>query len=197
MLFYFMMSKTTWLKQQIRQQAASARRKLTAEQRQAYSASIMQYAQDYVSSNGTQCLLTYKALPVEVNTDVLLEGNTWKAYAPRMLDEHHMVWIAVGATSVWKKSDFGVLEPIGDELWQPSSMKTTLLCPLLAFDRQGHRLGMGKGYFDRWLSKYGGNIDVVGLAYSCQELPKVPVEPHDVPLSTIITEHGVFACPTT
>ncbi|MDQ6983904.1 MAG: 5-formyltetrahydrofolate cyclo-ligase, partial [Ghiorsea sp.] len=92
---------------------------------------------------------------------------------------------------------FGVLEPEDGRIWQPNNMNTALFCPLLGFDMQGNRLGMGKGYFDRWLSEYGANVDGIGLAFSCQALSKVPVEPHDVPLAIIITEKGIHSCPTT
>ena len=190
------MSDISLLKQELRQQAASTRKQLTPEQRQAHSAQIMQYAHDYLLSNGVQCLLIYKALPAEVDTDALLADDSFDVFVPRMLDDCGMDWVSVDAASQWKEKSFGVFEPVGDKLWQPSLVKTALLCPLLAFDNQGHRLGMGKGYFDRWLAKYGENIDVVGLAFSCQRLSKVPTEPHDVPLNTIITEHGVLSCPT-
>ncbi|MDQ7004316.1 MAG: 5-formyltetrahydrofolate cyclo-ligase [Ghiorsea sp.] len=184
------------LKHRLRQQVANTRKQLKPEQRQTYSAQIMQYARNHLLSKGVQCLLIYKALPAEVNTDVLLVDDFFNVYVPRMLDDCGMAWVGIDAASQWEKAGFGVSEPVGNTLWQPSSVKTALLCPLLAFDHQGHRLGMGKGYFDRWLAKHGENIEVVGLAYSCQELSKVPIEPHDVPLATIITEHGVLSCPT-
>jgi len=191
-----MIPKTSLLKQQLRQQAASTRNQLTSRQRQVYSAQIMQYAREYLLLNSIQRLLTYKALPAEVNTDALLANDALDVYVPRMLDDCDMTWVAVDATSQWKQVGFGVFEPSQGKLWQPSSSKTVLFCPLLGFDTQGNRLGMGKGYFDRWLAKHGENIDVVGLAFSCQALPKIPVEQHDVPLATIITEHGVLSCPT-
>lgn len=195
-MLFFMIPETALLKQQLRQQAATTRNQLTSKQRQAYAAQIMQYAHEYLLSNNIQCLLTYKALPAEVNTDVLLADDALDVYVPRMLGDCDMTWVAVDATSQWKQVGFGVFEPSQGEIWQPSAAKTVMFCPLLGFDAKGNRLGMGKGYFDRWLAKYGENIDVVGLAFSCQALPKIPVEPHDVPLARIITEHGVLSCPT-
>jgi len=71
-----------------------------------------------------------------------------------------------------------------------------LLCPLTAFDRQGNRLGMGKGCFDYWLSKHRHGLDqVIGLAFSGQEVAHIPAEAHDAPLDYIITEKEVIECP--
>ncbi len=184
-------------KQELRQSLSQKRKALSEQQRQDYSAQIQQYSFDYLNNNGVQQLLLYKALAVEVNTDTLLLSKDYDVYVPRMLSNTDMQWVKVDSDTQWKEADFGVLEPEDGQVWQPSSLCTVLLCPLLGFDSHGHRLGMGKGYFDRWLAQYGQGIDVVGLAFSCQALPKVPVEPHDVPLSTIITEQGIISCRTT
>ena len=64
------------------------------------------------------------------------------------------------------------------------------LVPLLAFDRAGYRLGYGKGYYDQLLAAAGGMS--VGVAFTCQELPAVPREPHDLPLDCIVTDAEVI-----
>ncbi len=83
---------------------------------------------------------------------------------------------------------FGTMAPTG-ELRVPDF----LLVPLLAFDRRGHRLGYGAGYYDRTLAGLPGAIRV-GCAFAVQELDEVPAGPYDVPLHAIATEHGVFRC---
>ncbi len=68
-----------------------------------------------------------------------------------------------------------------------------LLIPLAAFDRQGGRIGYGAGFYDRAiekLQKKGHSPLLVGFAYCCQEVDKVPMEPHDQQLNMIITETG-------
>ena len=83
----------------------------------------------------------------------------------------------------------GTREPLpGAPLVSPD----VLIVPLLAFDRAGHRLGYGGGYYDRTLRalRASSSIRAVGLAYAFQEVEAVPAEPFDEKLDMIITELG-------
>lgn len=68
-----------------------------------------------------------------------------------------------------------------------------LIVPLLAFDRAGHRLGYGGGYYDRTLAllRARGVVTAIGFAFAAQEVPGVPVEPTDQRLDLIVTDTGV------
>lgn len=81
----------------------------------------------------------------------------------------------------------GTLHPgVGAEAVRPG----LVLVPLLGFDGAGGRLGYGGGYYDRSLAQLRaeGAVIAVGLAYSAQELEKVPMAPTDQPLDWIVTE---------
>lgn len=68
-----------------------------------------------------------------------------------------------------------------------------VITPLLAFDPQGNRLGQGGGYYDRTLERlrtWKKKVHVVGLAFSGQEVERVPSDPHDQKLDAILTEKG-------
>lgn len=73
----------------------------------------------------------------------------------------------------------------------PKTLDIVLL-PLVGFDRQGHRLGMGGGYYDRAFafkhSAPQARPLMIGIAYSLQEVAKLPAEHWDVPLDIILTE---------
>ena len=69
-----------------------------------------------------------------------------------------------------------------------------LLIPGLAFDERGHRLGRGKGYFDRMLEQTRGVK--IALAYDFEVLAEVPAAVHDVPMDFIVTETQVVQCRT-
>jgi 5-formyltetrahydrofolate cyclo-ligase len=91
---------------------------------------------------------------------------------------------------VMTRGAYGIPEPSKD--W-PLAYPKILLVPLLAFDRAGHRLGYGGGYYDRTLDFLRANSTVraIGVAYAGQEVDALPREDHDHPLDAVITENGV------
>lgn len=93
---------------------------------------------------------------------------------------------------VLQPSAFGVHEPHpGAEVVEPD----LVLVPLLAFDRRGGRLGYGAGHYDRTLERLRAlkPIRAIGLAFSAQEMERVPTGPHDQPLDAILTERAYIA----
>jgi 5-formyltetrahydrofolate cyclo-ligase len=74
----------------------------------------------------------------------------------------------------------------------PEVRPDLVVCPLLAFDQAGGRLGQGGGFYDRTLAvlRAGGAVTAIGLAYSGQELADVPTGPFDQRLDGVLTEKG-------
>lgn len=68
-----------------------------------------------------------------------------------------------------------------------------VFAPLVAFDASGHRLGMGGGYYDRFLNRRGRRPLIVGLAHALQQADTLPRESWDVPLDAVVTETGFTA----
>jgi 5-formyltetrahydrofolate cyclo-ligase len=97
----------------------------------------------------------------------------------------------------WKPGDalvrgvFGIYEP-------PAIMAEVVpdivLVPLAAFDRAGHRIGYGAGYYDRTLTalRRQKTVTAIGLAFAAQEIPQVPALSHDVRLDYVLTETDLF-----
>lgn len=85
----------------------------------------------------------------------------------------------------------GVLEPSseGRIAMNPESFDLVII-PGVAFDRQGGRLGYGKGYYDRFLEQTAAFR--LALAFNFQVLEKVPTEKHDVPMNGVLTESGII-----
>jgi 5-formyltetrahydrofolate cyclo-ligase len=102
----------------------------------------------------------------------------------------HLSWRLWRPGDVLVKGGFGVREPGPDA---PECFPKALLVPLAAFDRSGGRLGYCKGHFDRAIAALSGMHPVltVGLAFSAQEIDRVPVEDHDRRLDIIVTEREV------
>jgi 5-formyltetrahydrofolate cyclo-ligase len=90
------------------------------------------------------------------------------------------------AAGVW-----GIREP---EPTAPAVAPDILIVPLLAFDRAGHRIGYGAGYYDLTIAALRGKraVVAVGLAFAAQEIAAVPATPRDVPLDLVLTEREVI-----
>lgn len=112
-----------------------------------------------------------------------------KLALPCVLDDGSMVYRAYARGDMLEQRPFGLLEPNAEV---PEVKPTLVITPLLAFDRNGNRLGYGKGHYDRALSKLReqGRVFVCGLAFFGQEVEHVPAETHDVPLDWVMTERG-------
>jgi 5-formyltetrahydrofolate cyclo-ligase len=90
--------------------------------------------------------------------------------------------------AVLLRGRFGTWAPLG-----PLLTPAMLLVPLLAFDRRGHRLGYGGGYYDRTQAALPGTL-AIGCGFAVQELDEVPAGPYDARLALVATECGVIGC---
>ena len=68
------------------------------------------------------------------------------------------------------------------------------LVPGAAFSREGARLGLGAGFYDRFLSERAPAAQRIAVAFSCQITATVPVEPHDMMMQQIVTEKEIICC---
>lgn len=92
----------------------------------------------------------------------------------------------------FKKGRFGIREP---KICLPRRVFSEIDCaliPAIAFDKGGHRIGFGGGYFDRLLKKL--HCTTIGLAYEFQIIDKVPVGSYDVAVEYIVTERRIIRC---
>ena len=88
------------------------------------------------------------------------------------------------------KHSFGILEPDEGCPLVPTEEVDLVLVPALCYDRKGFRLGMGGGYYDRWLEQYNGLT--VGLCRAALLQDSVPTEPHDRPVDMVITPASIL-----
>jgi 5-formyltetrahydrofolate cyclo-ligase len=90
---------------------------------------------------------------------------------------------------------WGIREPKDDA---PQLDPDILIVPLAAFDRRGHRIGHGAGYYDMTINRLRSMKPVVavGIAFAAQEVPEVPTTPRDARLDLVLTERDVIDCRT-
>ena len=89
---------------------------------------------------------------------------------------------------------WGLFEPTPDHLsWLEDLARIDLVVvPGLAFDRRGNRLGLGGGYYDRFLSRVAA--PKVGLIYRQLILDELPTETHDIPMDFVVTDTAAYCC---
>ena len=131
----------------------------------------------------------------EVDTDPLLsllKDKNKKIIIPKIngLNLNHYLY---EKNILIKKNKLGIPEPLNG-----NKIKTNLIevvfVPLIIVDKIGNRVGYGKGYYDRFLSKLEKNKKIlkIGLALSCQKINKVPTNRFDKKMNYIITENKVY-----
>ena len=135
----------------------------------------------------------YRSTPEEIDTWPFIEyawGIGKDVICPRVAPDGTLHHVRVDRSTTWREGSFGILEPEpaqDTDVLSVAEIRTidAVIVPLLAFDAAGHRLGYGKGYYDRFLQHCTGRR--IGIAYEFQRVPLVPTDPHDVPLDVIAT----------
>ena len=139
--------------------------------------------------SGTKTIVAYYSLADEVDTHCLIEeliaeGKT--VYLPRVVDQENMVLSRYTGVESLREGAFGIMEPVGDPM-PDDEIVDVVLVPGMAFDAEGHRLGRGKGYYDRFLSKLNNpHLQLIGVCFDFQKVDIVPTEPCDVSVDIVV-----------
>lgn len=140
-------------------------------------------------------ILLYWSLPDEVNTHALIEelkhlGKT--ILLPKVISDTEMtIHEYLGASSM-SEGAFGIQEPTTPSI--PLNDLTDIIenhnivsiIPGMAFDKSNHRLGRGKGYYDRLLNKFP-SLYKIGVCYPFQLLDHIPADAHDITMNEVVT----------
>lgn len=144
----------------------------------------------------SRSLVLYSAVHNEVATDAVanqaLEEGKLLIY-PRIKGDH-LEFVSVRDLSDLLPGAFGILEPRGGTL-MPVENLDLIVIPGVVFDRVGHRLGYGRGYYDRALAACRADCLKVGFAYDFQVVETLPAADHDKTLSVLITESRMLEFP--
>ena len=132
-------------------------------------------------------IMLYSALPDEVPTQRLLDelvaqGKT--VLLPRVINDTDMELHRYTGKQDLQTGAYGILEPTG-ELFTDYKAIDIAIVPGMAFDAEGHRLGRGKGYYDRFLSRVP-YLYKIGLCFSWQMVDHIPCDDHDVVMDEVI-----------
>ena len=156
------------LKAELRRSISQQKRQFTPQQLAQLSLSVLERLRPLLGD--AKVILAYDSLPDEVDTHALLDDATieLRRYTGRAS-------LSEGA--------YHIMEPIGETFTAADQIDIALI-PGLAFDAQGHRLGRGKGYYDRFLSAFRGKT--IGVCFDFQKVAEVPVDAHDVAVDRVV-----------
>ncbi|MDR7122898.1 5-formyltetrahydrofolate cyclo-ligase [Rheinheimera soli] len=183
-------------RQQLRQHIRNLRRSLSAEQQQQASFDLVQQLLPRPEVQHAQHIALYLSNDGELDTTPLI-NSLWQLgktlYLPLLhpVVPGYLVFQLYSPDSQLKPNQFGIGEPeLNCSLLCPVDQLDLIFAPLVAFDSEGQRLGMGGGFYDRTLSQLDSAATkpkLIGLAHDCQQVESVPVEAWDIPLPAICT----------
>lgn len=141
----------------------------------------------------SRCIALYAAIQHEVDTGELFEAalQHGKQVLFPVVCGNRLQFHQVTSRDQLSHGAFGILEP---SLLEPEHLLETadlIVVPGVAFDLQGHRIGFGKGYYDRCLSELSERPFLVGLCHDFQLLERIPAEGHDIRMQYVVTDQRV------
>lgn len=186
-------SMITQQRSQIRRQIRKTRANLTALQQQRAEQTVTHQALDLIQRRQAHNIALYLSFDGEISTHALIK-KLWEQNKSVFLPvlhpfaKHHLLFLRYLPDTPLVQNQFGIWEPkLNVQYVLPLNELDILFTPLVAFDKQGNRLGMGGGFYDRTLQHWQKKSFIpVGLAHSCQQLESLPVESWDVPLFDIL-----------
>jgi len=169
-------------KQELRQHIRTLKKQyLTGGQSSSCEVLLLEKLQPY------KIIMLYNALPDEVPTQALMDKLVAQAKTvllPRVINDRDMELRCYTGPQDLQEGAYGILEPTGERFTDYKTLDVAIV-PGMAFDAEGHRLGRGKGYYDRFLSRVPC-LYKIGLCFSWQIVDHVPCAEHDVVMNEII-----------
>jgi len=133
-------------------------------------------------------IAVFSALPDEVDLSEIIARNADRRWVyPRVTGDHLTFHAVVTPEADLVIGAFGIREPSPTLAEIPIREIDAFLCPSIAFDPRGGRLGRGRGFYDRILAAARPDALKIGVCFPCQIVPDTFPEPHDIPMDAVIS----------
>jgi 5-formyltetrahydrofolate cyclo-ligase len=164
-----------------------------------FSSASLRIQKAFLETDNYKCarsIIVYSPIHQEVDTELIVRSawESGKRVAFPVVVGHELVFREVQDISSLQRGAFGILEPCPTGRIAMPEETDILVLPGIAFDLNGHRIGYGKGYYDKTLHRIEGHGKIVGLCYDFQLVDEILGESHDVKMDLIITDKRVV-CP--
>lgn len=119
-----------------------------------------------------------------------------RVIVPYCVDEHLELFFLESMDEL-ETGTFGILEPRKQLRGRPEKQFSVedvdlIMVPGVVFDRRGGRMGHGRGFYDKLLAQARPDTCLIALAFECQLIDEVPMEPHDIYVNKVLTEKAVY-----
>ena len=182
------------MKNQLKEAILEKRNLLSKEEIIEKSRKIENNLINLVQYKNSKTIMFYVSFNSEVNThDMIREALRNKTVViPKVAHHEIEPSVIIDFDNLIPSSKFGILEPIETMKIAYKNINLVLV-PGIVFDEEGHRIGYGFGYYDKFLKKVPKAIKI-GLVFDFQVIDRIPREMHDVPVDFIMTEERVIKC---
>ena len=171
-------------KKTLRQQIRALKKQHSPEELLIQSENILQKLSVHPRFLEAEKVMLYASLPDEVQTLDFIE--TWRhrktIILPTVVGDD-IIPVELAENVTFAEGDFHIPEPQNHPYTGDFNL---IVVPGMAFDSNGHRLGRGRGYYDRFLAQHP-DVHTIGLCFDFQLLPEIPSEPHDRNIDEIIS----------
>ena len=182
-------------KKWLRNESIRLRNAMSENQRTARSQAIVQRIVESAFFLHAKTVMSYRAMKAEADLHELEEHAKRlgkRIVYPNCISATEMIALYPGSDQDWQRSSFGILEPSLETAIQIDPAEIDLvLCPCTAFDEVGNRIGMGGGYYDRYLPLCS-NATVAAVAFELQKSRKIQPEPHDRSMDLVFTDSTTY-----
>lgn len=182
-------------KRALRRTYQTVRKTLPQSYQQEASHQICARIQTFETYHTAKHIALYRAIRGEIILDDIYQSALSQGkhcYFPVLNNNQTLAFLPTTNTSHFSNNRFGIAEPALDRALARSIDQLDLIfIPLVAFDRYGTRLGMGKGYYDKTLACPQKPL-LIGVAYEFQRRSYIAPEPWDIPLDLVFTEYRTY-----
>ncbi|MCF0142246.1 MAG: 5-formyltetrahydrofolate cyclo-ligase [Parasporobacterium sp.] len=181
-------------KQEIRKDISAKKKAMTEEQIAAQSAALCEKFLATEAYKNAEVVYAYAPYNQEVRLNPIIE-QAWKdgkkVALPKVFGETDMEFFYITAFDQLEPGCMGIPEPNAKITLSPFTLamdkEALIIMPGLAFDKDGHRIGYGGGYYDRYLESHKGTkFTKIALAYDFQMVDHLDVEDHDQLVEEVI-----------
>ncbi|GAA5191922.1 5-formyltetrahydrofolate cyclo-ligase [Ferrimonas gelatinilytica] len=184
---------------ELRQQLRTARRQLSHDQQKHAAIALASHLPDHSLLQHASQVALYMAADGEIDPHILAEvlfarGKQIALPVMHPFNDHQLLFQRYEPGQPLLPNRYGIPEPqLAKPELIPLQELDVVLMPLVGFDDNGNRLGMGGGFYDRTLGGVEADLrpTLIGLAHSCQRVEKLYAAHWDVPLNGIATEQGL------